>query len=158
MTRKPQRNRQAVSRILEAIIAAVVLLLTFSAAAVMLQTSGTRELQEGGDLNRLGYNVLSIIVESGAVDKTQANLEINTILRTNLPPTIYYNFTVLNCIQTNGIVTIQADLSPKYKNIANANDPATFTNSSQVSSTSTMYTSPDGQIRELVLKLARAGG
>lgn len=156
MIRKPHRNRQAVSRILEAVIAAVVLLLTFSAAAVMIQSSGTRVLQEGGDLDRLGYNVLSIIVESGVVDEPQANLEISTILRTNLPPTIYYNFTVFNCIQASGIIKIQADL--KYNNIVNTSNPATFTNSSQVSSTSTVYTSPNGQIRQLVLQLTRAGG
>jgi len=148
----PPRSRQGVSRILEAVIAAALLLVTFSAAIMMNRSSEVKVLQESGDLDRLGYNVLSTIVESDAIDNSQSFLQVNTILQANLPSSIYYNLTIYNCTNANGVISFKPD--PTYRNITNT---ATFFNAAEISSTSTIYTSPNGLIRKLVLELARAG-
>ncbi len=146
------RSRQGISRILEAVIAAAILLVTFSVAIMMTRTSQVKVLQESGDLDRLGYDVLSTVVESGSLNNAQPTLQVNTIMQANLPSAIYYNLTVYNCTNVNGLISFKPD--PNYRNITNA---ATFLNAAEVSSTSTIYTSPDGLIRKLVLELARAG-
>lgn len=153
MFSKPPRNRQGQARILEAVIAAAILLITFSVASIMAQSSDVKILQESGDLDRLGYNVLTTIVESGAIDNNLSYLQVNTILQANLPQTIYYNLTIFNCTtNVNGIISLKAD--PIYKNITNT---ASFFNAAEISSNSLIYTSPKGQIHKLVLELARAG-
>ena len=156
MTKNPPRNRQGISRILEAVIAATILLLTFSAAAVMIQSQDVQILQEGGDLDRLGYNVLTTIIESKIIDNPQTNSNLKTIIQSNIPSTIYYKFTTFNCInQPDG--TIKLEINPNHSDITNTNSPDTFTNLRQISSTSTTYTSTNGQIYKLVFQLTRAG-
>jgi hypothetical protein len=154
MLTKPPRSRRGQSRILEAVIAAVVIFITFSVASFMIQANDVKVLQEGGDLDRLGYNVLSTIVESGVIDTPntpQRNIIIATALQANLPSAIYYNFTIYDCTNTaNGI--IQLGVETNVKNVLS------FANSTQVSSASTMYTNRNGLIRQLILVLARAGG
>ena len=140
-------NRDGQARILEAIIAAVMLLITFSVASIMIQSSDVKVAQETGDLDRLGYNVLSTIAESGVIDATQTNVSVTTELQANLPQSIYYNFTILNW--NSSLNRLQPYLS--------VSNTASFANATQISSTSTMYTSPNGQIHQLVLQLARAG-
>lgn len=144
---QPRKGQKGQVRILEAVIAAVILLLTFSVASIMVQSSNVKVVQEKGDLDRLGYNVLSIIAESGGIDSSQTNLTITTTLQANLPPSIYYSFTILNWS------TASNSLVP-YLTVSNT---ASFINATEISSTSTMYTSSNGQIRQLLLQLARAG-
>lgn len=151
MPAKPPRSRRGQSRILEAVIAAVVILIAFSVATFMIQANDVKVLQEAGDLNRLGYNVLNTIVESGIIDTPQKNIIIATTLQANLPSAIYYNFTVYNCTNTsNGIIQLKLEM--------NVNNTSSFANSNEVSSTSAMYTNGNGVIRQLILMLARAGG
>jgi len=154
---RPKRSRQGVSRILEAVIAAVILLATFSASAVMIQSSNIKVLQERGDLDRLAYNVLNTVIESGVIDKPQTDpTTVKNILLANLPSTIYYNFTVFNCVSTpTGMISVQPD--PILNNINNLSYPASFASASEISSVSTMFTSLSGQTRQLRLQLARAG-
>jgi len=153
MLTDPPKSRRGQSRILEAVIAAVVIFIAFSVATFMIQANDIKVLQEGGDLDRLGYNVLNTIVESGVIDTPNApqrNIIIATALQANLPSAIYYNFTIYDCINTpNGIIQLGVE--------TNVNNVLSFANSNQVSSASTMYTNRNGSIRQLILVLARAG-
>jgi hypothetical protein len=154
MFTKLRKNRKGISRILEAVIASVILLMTYSAAAVMIRSADVQVIQESGDLDRLGYNVLSTIIESGAIHNPTT---LKLALQANLPPTIYFNFTILNCINDpNGAIYIQPDNN--YGKITNTNDDTAFVETRQVSSTSTIFTAPNGQIKQLILQLTRAGG
>ncbi len=154
------RNNEGVSRILEAVIASVILFVVFSAATFMVQTSDVKTVQERSDLDRLGYNVLSNIMESGTMETIEAkalppNVDNATYLRTAvqtyLPATVYFNLTIYSYADQ----ITYAEMSPVVNNVANAES---FASSTEISSTNLMYTSRNGNSYYAVLLLARAGG
>jgi len=152
------------TRILEAVIAAVIIFTVFSAATFMIQTSDVKVVQERSDLDRLGYNVLSNLMESGVVETTETDptyqnnatlrdIYLRTALQSYLPITIYFQFTLFICTDQTTYVKLQTVTD----NVTNA-PLQLFTNSTEVSSTDTIYTSKNGNVYYTVLLLARAGG
>lgn len=144
------------SRILEAVIGAIIIFIVFSVATFLIRASDVRVLQERGDLDRLGYNVLSRMVDSGTIESLIEIPRWDEVLRTTiqkfLPSTLLYNLTIFDCVQHSDFVTLEHRTS-----VSNV-QPDAFLSSKEVSSTSIVYTSKRGNIYCLVLLLTRAGG
>lgn len=145
------------ARILEAVIASVIIFLTFSATFYFIFSSEDVFSQETVDLNRLSYNVLHQIAESGIIEETleenpqSGNFQLKIALQEILPANIYFNLTIFNCT---------GNPSQPYSDepiiVSNAPDEK-FMESGEVASASIIYTSKRGNIYYLVLKLTRAG-
>lgn len=146
------------SRILEAVIGAVIIFLVFTASYYLIQSSSSIPTQETADLNRLCYNVLHRIVESDTIeetletqDSTSGAASLQMVVREALPQGIYFNLTVYNCTGNP-----QTPFAPNPVSVSNAPE-AEMAKSKEVSSTSTTYTSKNGNIYLIILKTARAG-
>jgi len=152
------RARRGQSRILEAAIAAVIISIVFSVSTFLIRSSDVRVLQERADLDRLGYNVLHKIVESGVIEKTlETGLAkdvamLKPTVQRSLPPAICYDLRIFDCTEDGSWVQLT-----KLISFSNTSED-TFANSLEVSSTSIVYTSQKGNIYHLVLLLARGGG
>jgi hypothetical protein len=144
------RERKGQFRILEAVIAAVIIFMIFSVSTFLIRVSDVGALQEKADLDRLGYNVLHKLVESGTIE-TYGEVHLKTAVQKSLPYTIYFNLTIYNCLDEAYGIQLQP-----FINVSNTS-PDFFTNSLEVSSTSMIYTSKNGCIYYFVLVLARAG-
>jgi hypothetical protein len=154
------KARKGQSRILEAVIAAVIVFIVFSVSTFLIRTSDVGVVQERADLDRLGYNVLHRLVESGTIEETLENsaglgeAQLKTMVQKSLPAAMYFNLTVYNC--TGSLVESWfAPNPPSISNVAAETDP--FASSMEISSTNVIYTSKKGNIYFLVLALARAG-
>jgi len=142
------------ARIFEAVIASVVVFLAFSTASYLIYASESILAQEAVDLNRLSYNVLHRIVESGVIEETvEEDLQngvshLKIVVQGLLPAGVYFNLTIYNCT---------GSLTQPYSGSLNIGNAPTgvFAESEEVISTSTMYTSKRGNIYYLVLKLTR---
>jgi hypothetical protein len=154
------KARRGQSRILEAVIAAVVIFVVFSVSIYLLQPS-VQVLNEKSDLDRLGYNVLHTLVESETIEKTleldslSAAPYLKTVIQRSLPSAIYFNLTIFNCTET--VISPAIELKLLSLDINNTSADS-FTKSIEVSSTNIIYTSKQGNIYYLVLMLARPGG
>ncbi|MCD6470016.1 hypothetical protein J7L29_04375 [Candidatus Bathyarchaeota archaeon] len=149
------------ARILEAVIASVVIFLAFSVAFYFIYSSENIFAQETVDLNKLAYNVLHQIVESGVIEETieenpgeEGENQTKIILQELLPANIYFNLTIYNYTD-NPLQSSPPDMPPRKISNARAEE---FTELGEVASASIIYTSERGNIYYLVLKLARAGG
>ncbi|MEM2321417.1 MAG: hypothetical protein QXS79_06025 [Candidatus Bathyarchaeia archaeon] len=133
------------ARIIEAVVASILIFIAFTAAFFMLFSSEKFFRQEAVDLNRLAYNVLHRLAESGVIDETIESSSSTTLfsaLQSLLPPNIYFNLII-------------RDNSGQWT-ISNAPEEV-FETSSEVASASITYTSRDGKIYYLCLSLTRAG-
>ncbi|MEM3591161.1 MAG: hypothetical protein QW702_03575 [Candidatus Bathyarchaeia archaeon] len=139
-------------RIIEAVIAAILIFIAFTAAFFMLFSSEKFFKQETVDLNRLAYNVLHRLAESGvieiAVNEGQSTVLANA-LQSLLPQNVYYNLTIYKRDSSG-----QGWSYPSY--VSNA-PREVFKRSSEVASASITYTSKNGKIYYLNLVLTRAG-
>ncbi|MEM2714814.1 MAG: hypothetical protein QXL45_03755 [Candidatus Bathyarchaeia archaeon] len=147
------RLRLGQARIIEAVMAAILIFIAFTAAFFMLFSSEKFFKQETVDLNRLAYNVLHSLAESGIIDEVINETEINAerklmgALQSLLPQNIYFNLTVYETASWSRV------LSP----ISNA-PPDVFEESGEVASAGITYTSK--RVKKtyyLNLKLTRAG-
>jgi len=158
------RSRRGQSRILEAVIAAVIIFIVFSVSLYLIRASDVQVQQQRADLDRLGYNVLHTLVESGSIDQTLEQYTgdagwigetyLKSSIQNALPPSMYFNLTIYKC--TGSLTGAWFDPSSTHA-VTNAPDGA-FSQALEVSSTSLTYTSKNGNIYYLVLVLARAGG
>jgi len=153
------RARKGQSRILEATIAAVIIFIVFSVSMFLIRTSDVKVLQERVDLDRLGYNALHRLVESGTIEETLETygpgfreVYLKTVVQKSLLSITYFNLTIFNCTDKGSWV----ELKP-LASVSNTSADS-FANSLEVSSTSVIYTSKKGNIYHFVLVLARAGG
>lgn len=151
-------SRRGQSRILEAVVAAAIIFMVFSVSSFLLRASDVRVLQERGDLDRLGYNVLQRLLESGAFGEIMgrydsqpelAELHLKDALQRALPKSIYFNMTIAQC---DGLTLTTLPINPRNIHGESAS------NQLEVSSTSLIYTSRDGRIYLLTLILMREGG
>jgi len=154
------RARKGQSRILEAVIAAVIIFIVFSVSMFLIRASDVRVLQERADLDRIGYNALHRLVESGTIETTIekygsgfGEVYLKTVVQESLPSTMYFNLTIFNCVDKGSWVELD-----NRRWVSNTSDPKSFAKSLEVSSTNMIYTSKKGNIYHLVLVLARAGG
>lgn len=157
-TNHRSRSTRGQSRILEAVIAAAVIFLVFSGATFLIRSSDVKVLQEKADLDRLGYNVLSRLTESGTIEATLENtqnnmsIQLKTFIHRALPSATYFNLTITNC--TYNTPWVQFEKPPIV--VCNVDD-GSLANSTELSSTPMIYTSKNGNIYYLILVLARAG-
>ncbi|MEM1508194.1 MAG: hypothetical protein QW262_08125 [Candidatus Bathyarchaeia archaeon] len=144
-------------RIIEAVIAAILIFIAFTAAFSMLFSSEKFFKQETVDLNRLAYNVLHRLAESGvietAINEGQSAVLANA-LQSLLPQNVYYNLTIYER-DSSGQGWIPVNLGGKPY-VSNASGEV-FERSSEVASASITYTSKNGKIYYLSLILTRAG-
>jgi hypothetical protein len=151
-----RRANAGVARILEAIIAASIILIAFSAAAFFVSDSKTAVVQDRSDLDRIGYNVLSKLTESGTIEATieqttPKTIALKAFIQNSLPSTMLFNLTVSKSQQGSGGVTFGTPV------IVSNIDDYSLSQSLAVSSTPLMYTSKNGSIYYLVLMLANPG-
>jgi hypothetical protein len=150
------RSGRGQSRILEAVVAAAIIFIVFSVSSYLVRASEVRVLQERADLDRLGYNVLHRLVESGAYEEIQGRaasqqeleLLLKDALQRALPTSVYFNLTIYRC---EGLELTPLPINPS--NMPAESTPKTL----ERSSTSTIYTSRDGTIYLLILTLTREG-
>ncbi len=144
-------------RILEAVAASLIIFIVFSAATFINRSSDVKVSQERADLDRLGYNILSDMVESGTVEatleKSYLPVELQAYLQRSLPMATFFNFTVYKNVADGKGWIIQV----LFFNCSNV-PSSTFTDTLEVSSTPVMYTSKGGNTYSLTLVLARVGG
>ncbi len=151
------QNKRGQFRIIEALLAALVLFTIFTASIFLTTTSRIHVLQERSDLDRTGHNILLRLVESGVVESTLETVPtfepvLKTALTRTLPPLTYYSLKVYRA-DTNVIpsfIQVGTDVTNS--------PPDALQKASEVSSSSFMYTSSaSGQIYYFVLTLAKAG-
>jgi hypothetical protein len=72
---KPKtRANSGFARILETVVAATIIFIVFTASSFFINSSQIKAVQERTDLDRLGYNVLSRLTESGTIEATIENV------------------------------------------------------------------------------------
>lgn len=152
-----RRANAGVARILEAIVAATIIFIAFTAASFFISDSKTAVAQDRTDLDRIGYNTLSKLTESGAIEATveqtpPATIELKAFIQNSLPTSMIFNLTVTRCNQQ-GTGWVALGTPTSISNIADDS----MSESMAVSSTPMMYTSKSGSIYYLVLMLATPG-
>ena len=154
------KARKGQLRIFEAVIATIIIFTVFSTSIFLIYPSRVWVLQEKADLDRLGYNLLHRLAESGTIENTVerygpgfCEVHLKTVVYRSLPPLTYFNLTVFRCVkEADGVrVGLRYDTS-----VSNAS-PEVFAKSTEVSSTTMIYSSKQGNIYYLVLVLAREG-
>ena len=95
---KSRRGNAGITRILETIVAAAIILIAFTAASFFISDSKTAALQDR-HLDRLGYNVLSKLTESGTIEATieqtpPAKVELKTFIQNSLPSSMLFNLCI----------------------------------------------------------------
>lgn len=152
---KPKtRNNLGFARILETVVAATIIFIVFTASSFFINSSQIKAVQERTDLDRLGYNVLSRLTESGTIEATIENtppltVQLKAYLQHSLPSSIFFNLTIMNWPSNqDGWVNLLS--------LSNSDD-SSFSSSLEVSSTPMIYTSKNGNIYYLILVLANAG-
>jgi len=156
-----KKGNSGQTRILEAVVASIIIFILFSVAAFMIRSSDVVHVQERGDLDRLGYNVLSSVVESGTIEKTLessdfSEFELKTFIQRMLPSSTFFNVTIFNYTQTGDFIE-KDSLVSRVGNVEDV-EIGSFSDFLEVSSTPTIYTSKKGNIYSIILLLARAGG
>jgi len=151
------RNRSGQFRIIEALLAALVLFTVFTAAIYLTSTSRIHVLQERSDLDRVGHNILLRLVESGVIESTvETKPDFEPVLQNaitkSLPPLTYYSLKIYL-----GDSAALPSFTQVGEDVTNST-PDAFQKTSEVSSSSFMYTSSSsGKIYYLILTLAKAG-
>jgi hypothetical protein len=148
------RANAGYARILETVVAAALIFIVFTASSFFLNNSQVKAVQERTDLDRLGYNTLSRLTESGTIEVTveaepPMYLQLKVYLQHSLPSSIFFNLTIMNWSANDGEWTT-------LQSISNA-DFSAFSQSLEVSSTPLLYTSEIGNSYSLILLLANAG-
>lgn len=147
-----RRANAGIARILEAIVAATIIFIAFTAASFFVSDSKTAVAQDRTDLDRIGYNTLSKLTESGTIEATiektpAATDELRSFIRNSLPQTMIFNLTVTRNSPTEKTWTVS--------NLMDTDE--SLSKSMAVSSTPMMYTSKGSSIYYLVLVLANPG-
>lgn len=150
------------ARILEAVVAATIIFIVFSASSILINSSRVTAAQERTDLDTLGYNVLSRLTESGTIEATIENsqsslsaqlTQLKAFVQNSLPSSMFFSLTITNNTKTNdGSQPINQQLT-----VGNVG-AASFSASTDVSSTPLIYTSKSGNIYFIVLLLSNVGG
>lgn len=162
MTRTLSSNKKGAMRILETVIAATIILLVFTAATFLVQSSNVNTTAQTKDLDNLGYNVLTQSLNAGLIEKTVEtntvvqSAQIRTYIQNALPLGVYFNITVTK-YQANTVTNwVNDDIA--IVSVDNVDNDRTIFEQSQVSSTPTIYSSKNGGTYLVTLVLAEAGG
>ena len=151
------RANKGQARILETIIAATIIFIVFTASSFFVSTSNSTNVQERTDLDKLGYNVLSRLTESGTIEATieqspPLTIQLKAFLQHSLPSSLLFKFSVMTWDSSSSKWVASF---PTQSN----SDEATFLNLTEVSSTPMIYTSTKNphNVYYLVLVLANSG-
>ena len=152
-----KRANSGQARILETVVAAMIIFIVFTASSFLVNSSNSIAVQERTDLDRLGYNVLSRLTESGTIEATieqptPLTIQLKAFLQQSLPSSILFKLTLMKWASDSYGWVASSALS----SLSNSDD-GSFLNSAEVSSTPMIYTSKGGTIYYLVLVLANAG-
>jgi len=99
-------ERRGQSRVMEAVLAAVIIFIVFSTSMFLMSSSRLWVLQERGDLDRLGYNLLHRLCESQVIEETVEKynrsswlyeMHLKTAIQRFLPPMTYFELTISSC-------------------------------------------------------------
>jgi len=146
-------------RVIEAVLASIIIFTTFTSAAYLLtshRTWATRNLEE---LEKIGYNALQRLAESGGLEATVGDshlgweLHLKLLLETILPASIYYNLTVLVSSYKFGIATLAQCNGQAITNVQSNG----FNTSPEIASITYVYTCRRAKVYVLVLQLATGG-
>lgn len=153
------RARSGQARLTESILAVGLILIIFSVSIYLMSASKVWTIYEKGDLDKLGYNLLSYLLEARAIDNleplsTQAEEEIRFLVERHLPPMTFFNLTIYNCT-INVEYSTEVHMDPLLK--VNNSVSEAFEKSVEVSSTSALYTSRKGSVYFIILTLSRSG-
>lgn len=140
-------------RIIEAVATSILIFIIFTTIFFMLFSSEKFFKQETVDLNRLAYNILNCLVESGVVEEAikdgqMDRLKMVSALQNLLPQTMYFKLTISERAGLGNWITISS--------ISNAPE-GLFEVSAEVASAIITYTSKNGKIYCFSLCLTRAG-
>ena len=159
--KRSHRKRRGIVRVIEVLLAAAALFIAFTTSIFLTSTSRINVLQEHADLDRVGQNTLLRLAESGVIDSTvfssgnattfDRSVLQNTITEA-LPPLTYYYLTIYGDTNSSNFPSFTLQIG----NVSNTSQDS-FSNTSEVSSSSFMYTSSSGEIYYIVLALARVG-
>lgn len=141
-------------RILEAVVASILIYIAFTAVFYMLFSSEKSFKYEVVDLERLAHNVLHRLVESDVIEETLTSTQgsetkLIIALQGLLPQNVFFNLTIYEVDRVgsrNRMITVSN--APK----------GVFKVANEVASASTLYTSRWGGIYLLYLSLTRVGG
>lgn len=140
-------NVHGQTRIIEAVIASIIIVIVFTAAFFMLLSSENIFRQETVDLNKLAYNTLHRLADSGALETIKEDASrTKEMLVEMLPQGIYFNLTVERAPPNSGVI----------RTVANA-APGEFEKPREIASTNLLYTTRTGEIYLVTLRLTRAG-
>jgi hypothetical protein len=151
------RAKKGQARLTESILAVGLILILFTTSIYLMSSSKVWTIYEKGDLDKLGYNLLSYLLETRVIDNLGASPaesaeQLKFLVERNLPPMTFFNLTIYKCISGSDGSNIV--LVPWLK--INNTDWEAFEASVEVSSTSVLYTSVKGSIYFIVLMLARS--
>ena len=157
--RRLRKARKGQSRLVESILAALIIFAVFSVAVYLVTSTKLWTVHERGDLDRAGYNLLHTLAESRVIEQTveqNRTSSLKILVQRFVPPMTYFDLTIYNITTAQDGITMNMTALPETP-ITNADSPDSFTRSSEVSSTTFIYTSRQGNIYYIVLKLARGG-
>jgi len=146
-------------RVIEAVLATIIIFTTFASATYLLKSHRTWATRHSEELEKIAYNVMQRLAESGALEATVGDshpgweLHLKLLLETVLPPSVYFNLTVLVSRYQLGTATLAAY---NGEAITNGNSDS-FAKSPEVASSTYIYTCEKAKIYVLVLQLATGG-
>lgn len=155
------RDSKGQLRVIEAVLAVMIIFTTFTAAAYLLKAHRTWATRDIEELEKTGYNVLQRLAESGALEATVGDshsgweIHLKLLLETILPPSVYYNLTVFVSCYKSGTATLAPYNGQVITNSLGVND---FSGSPEIASVTYVYTSYyKERIYVLYLQLATGG-
>jgi hypothetical protein len=154
--------RKGQFRILEVVFAAVILTSAYSVAIFIMEPANNPAIRASDDLEILAFNVLNHMAQGGTFDRitTEVGWEesIKIAMTRLMPPGTYFNMTVFNAtISGPSAVLIPINSSP-ITNVQALEAVTAFGRSPEISSSTLIYTTKDGQFLVLRIIVAAAGG
>jgi len=138
-------------RIFEAVVATTVIFVVFSVSMLLIYPPRLWLIYEKEYLDRLGYNILHNLAETGAIEivLNRGVHHLEMAMDKIMPPLTYYNLTVF-------VFNAAEGKTQRFASISNTT-PEVFRQIPEVSSTIMVYTSKTGETYYLVLVLAKGG-
>jgi hypothetical protein len=128
-------NNKALLRMIEAVLAAIVILLAFTVSYHYATPPNPFTIRAKGDLEKMAYDVLHRLAEEKALDEvmekndpTLLGDEFAAALRTLLPKNIVYNLTIYNATRimkyTNMTINVNVDATERGEVRVNITSPS----------------------------------
>jgi len=140
-------NNKALLRMIEAVLAAIVILLAFTVSYHYATPPNPFTIRAKGDLEKIAYDVLHRLAEERALDEilkknpTLLGDEFAAALRTLLPKNIVYNLTIYKAeiitIMPHNVEGVKLE---KLADATNIEDPDTIVRASEVGKAVLTYT------------------